>query len=568
MAGRGIGLDLGSFAVRGVELQFSGGQPTLVRFAQVTLPPGAIRDGEVQDVGAVAAAIRRLWSEGKFKGKRVVLGVANQRVIVRQADLPAMSEADLRAALRFEAQELIPIPVEDAILDSQILEESVSPEGETRMRILLAAAQRDMVRTHLAALEAAGLTAQAVDVVPFALVRALYDPATQSFTGDGSAEAIVCIGGGVTNVVVHEQGVPRFVRVLLVGGDDITEAIARDLDVDLDAAEDLKRRADSSSTETSVARAGQVVSDRLTPLVEEIRGSLDYYLAQSQSSPIGRVLVTGGGSRLPGLMERLQSQIGGRVEPAHPLASVKVGPIRLSQAQLAEYEPLMTVPIGLALAADAPRGVRRISLLPQEVAAVREQRRAAAAAVAGVVVFAGLLGLLWAAQHSKVQSEKDKAQQAEARAAQLQAEQARLRSVATLQSDLSQRQAQVSSVLADDVSWPKLFTDLATVIPSDVWLASFQGQKAGAGGGAPAPAGANAGTIGTVSIQAKGFDQTSTARWLLRVADLREFVGLWVPNSTKSGATPADTLVTFQSSANLTRDAVSNRAAQYTGTTR
>ncbi|HZQ26257.1 MAG TPA: type IV pilus assembly protein PilM [Acidimicrobiales bacterium] len=560
MAGRSIGLDIGTFAVRAVELQL-GGQPTLVRFAQVTLPPGAVRDGEVQDPGAVAAAIRRLWAEGKFKTKRVVVGVANQRVIVRQADLPAMSEADLRAALRFEAQELIPIPVEDAILDSQILEETVSPEGEPRMRILLAAAQRDMVRTHLAAVTGAGLTPVAVDVIPFALVRALYDRATQSFTADGRAEAIVCIGGGVTNVVVHEQGVPRFVRVLLVGGDDVTEAIARDLDVDLDAAEDLKRRADMASSDAAVARAGQVVSDRLTPLVEEIRGSLDYYLAQSQSSPIGRVLVTGGGSRLPGLMERLQSQLGGRVEPAHPLADVKVGPIRLSQAQLADYEPLMTVPIGLALAGDTQKGVRRISLLPQEVAVVREQRRQAVGAVVGVAVFAGLLGLLWASQQSKVQSEKDKAQQAEARTAQLQAEQARLRNVAVLQTELAQRQAQVTGVLQDDVSWPKMLTDVATVIPSDVWLTGFQGQKTVATSTTPA-AGGTTGTLGTVTFQAKGFDQTSTARWLLRLGDLTEFTGDWVPSSSKQGLAE-NVVVVFQSTAQLTQTARSNRASQF-----
>lgn len=568
MATRVVGLDLGTYAVRAVELVVGGGQPTLGRFAQATLPPGAIRDGEVIDVGAVSTAVKRLWSEGGFKTKRVILGVANQRVIVRQAELPQMSEADLRAALRFEAQELIPIPVEDAILDSQILEEMVSPEGEPRMRILLAAAQRDMVRTHLAAVQGAGLSVEAVDVIPFALVRALFDRATQSFTGDGSAEAVVCIGGGVTNVVVHEQGVPRFVRVLLVGGDDVTDAIARDLDVDLDAAEDLKRRADISSSDAAVARAGQVVSDRLTPLVEEIRGSLDYYLAQSQSSPIGRVLVTGGGSRLPGLMERLQSQIGGRVEPAHPLSSLKIGQVRLSQAQLAEYEPLMTVPIGLALAGEVTKGQRRISLLPQEVAVVREQRRQAAFAFAGVAGLGALLLAVWAARQSSVSEEKKKADEAEQQTARLSAQRSRLADVTVLQTDLQQRQAQVVSVLRNDVAWTRVFNDLATVIPADVWLTTFQGQKtaataapaAGAAAAAAAPAG-----VGTVNISAKGFDQTSTARWLLRIGELSEFTGLWVPNSTKSGVGAAQ-VVTFQSTARLTDKALSKRIDRYTGT--
>jgi len=563
MAARVVGLDLGTYAVRAVELQL-GGQPTLVRFAQVTLPPGAIRDGEVVDVHAVASAVKRLWNEAKFKSKRVVVGVANQRVIVRQAELPQMSEADLRAALRFEAQELIPIPVEDAILDSQILEEMVSSEGEPRMRILLAAAQRDMVQTHLAAVKAAGLDPTAVDVIPFALVRALFDRTTQSFTADGSAEAVVAIGGGVTNVVVHEQGIPRFVRVLLVGGDDVTEAIARDLDVDLDSAEDLKRRADIGSADASVARAGQVVSDRLTPLVEEIRGSLDYYLAQSQSSPIGRVLVTGGGSRLPGLMERLQSQLGGRVEPAHPLQGLRIGSVGLSQAELAEYEPLMTVPIGLALAGETTKGVRRISLLPQEVAVVREQRRQAAAAFVGVGGLAALLIALWLAQQGKVGDEEDNAAAAEQRLAAKQAELGRLRDVTTLQTDLQQRQAQVTAVLRNDVAWTRILNDISTVIPSDVWITSFQGQKSGGApaGGAGTAAAAPAG-LGTITVQGMGFDQTSTARWLFRIGELGEFSGLWVPNSTRTAAQGGDR-VTFQSTARLTEQAVSRRIERYT----
>ena len=567
MAARVVGLDLGTYAVRAVEMQV-GGQPTLLRFAQVTLPPGAIRDGEVVDVGAVAAAIKRLWAQGGFKTKRVVLGVANQRVIVRQAELPAMSEADLRAALQFEAQELIPIPVEDAILDSQILEEMVSPEGEPRMRILLAAAQRDMVRTHLAAVEGAGLNAIAVDVIPFALVRALFDPATQSFTGDGSAEAIVAIGGGVTNVVVHEQGVPRFVRVLLVGGDDVTDAIARDLDVDLDAAEDLKRRADISSGDAAVARAGQVVSDRLTPLVEEIRGSLDYYLAQSQSSPIGRVLVTGGGSRLPGLMERLQSQLGGRVEPAHPLAALKIGPISLSQAQLAEHEPLMTVPIGLALAGEQTKGQRRISLLPQEVAVVREQRRQAVMAFAGVLGVGALLAGLWLMKNGQVNDEKDGAADAEQEVSALERQRAQLAGVTTLQTDLQQRESQIATALRNDVAWTRLFNDISTVIPADVWLSSFQGTKGAAAGAAPTPTPASGAaaqsTIGSVTFQGRGFEQTSTARWLLRMGDLPAFMGLWVNSSTKSGEGSQQT-VTFGSTATLTSQALSNRVSRYTG---
>ena len=258
---RPIGLDIGSFAVRAVELSIDG-TPKLVRFGQVALPRGAVRDGEIVDPEAVSAAIRRLWSEAGFRSKRVVLGVANQRVIVRQAEMPAMSEEELAAALRFEAQELIPIPIEDAILDFQVIEHLSGGDNGDRVRILLAAAQQDMIRTHVHAVEGAGLRVAMVDVIPFALVRALAQAGGDVLGSTGRAEAIVCVGAGVTNVVVHENGVPRFVRVLLVGGDDITDAIARDLDIDPDAAEDLKRRAGEPDGEENASRAAEIGASR------------------------------------------------------------------------------------------------------------------------------------------------------------------------------------------------------------------------------------------------------------------------------------------------------------------
>lgn len=538
MATRVVGLDIGSYAVRAVELTVGGAQPVLERFAQVSLPPGAVRGGEVADPGAVGSALRRLWSEGGFRGKRVVVGVANQRVVVRQADMPQMSEGDLEAALRFEAQELIPIPIEDAILDFQIVGDTVAHDGSPRTQVLLAAAQRDMVRSHLAAVEAAGLAAAAVDVVPFALVRSLTLGAPM-FEGDGSAEAIVCIGGGVTNVVVHEHGVPRFVRVLLVGGNDITDAIARDLNVDIDMAEDLKRRAAPGAPDEAPARAAQVVSGRLGPLVDEIRGSLDYYLAQAQSAPISRVLVTGGGSRTPGLMERLQSQLGARVEPAHPLAALRIGPVGIDEAQLNELEALLTVPVGLALAGDVQRGVRRISLLPREIRAVRVQRRQSALVGAGVGGLALLLLALWVARTGKVADERDDAERAERTVAQLQQERTQVGGATGADTEVAAREAQLRQVLADDVAWTKLFTEIATVIPNDVWLTTFTGTR---------------GSPGTVSITGRGFDQTSTARWLLRTGDVKLLAAPWVSNSTKSGTT-----VSFTFQANLTPEARSKR---------
>lgn len=545
MATRVVGLDLGSHAVRAVELSLGGGQPVLERFAQVILPPGAIRDGEVVDAISVTAAIRRLWSEGRFKSKRAVIGVANQRVIVRLADMTAMSESDLQSALQFEAQELIPIPVDDAILDFQILDDVVAGDADPKMRVLLAAAQRDMVRAHLDAVKGAGLRTDVVDVVPFAMVRAL-GASSNPFEFETGAEAIVCIGGGVTNVVVHEQGVPRFVRVLLVGGDDVTEAIVRDLDVDIDEAETLKRQADTSSLDPRVARAGEVVRDRLAPLVEEIRGSLDYYLAQAQSSTIDRVFVTGGGSRMAGLMERLQAQLGSVVEPARPLTGLSIGKgLGLDPEELADVESVLTVPVGLALAGEHRKGVRRISLVPREVAVGREQRRQVVMAGASVAAMASLLVGMWGARAGQVAKERDEAEKTELQAQALQKEVDGLGDTVSLDAELAERRAQVQAVMATDVAWTRLFNEVATVLPSDVWLTSFSGQS-----------------TGPVNFSVKGFDHTSTARWLLRMEELKSLSGLWVPTSTKEGADGSST-VTFTSNAKLTPAANSDRVQRY-----
>lgn len=546
MAPRVTGLDIGTFAVRAAELDLGSDRPTLLRFGQVTLPPGAVVSGEVEDVEAVGAAIRRLWTESGFRSRQVIVGVANQRVIVRQADVPAMDEEDMRSALRFEAQELIPIPLDEAILDFQVLETIPGEEGQATARILLAAAQRDMVRTHLAAVERGGLTATSVDLIPFALIRALAGP-PEFLPEANRASAIVCVGAGVTNVVVHEEGVPRFVRILLVGGDDITRAIAEELDVDLDLAEDLKRRADEGSDDDLEARTGVIVNQRLGSAVEEIRGSLDFYLAQPDAAQYDRVLVTGGASRTVGFMERLQQALGTPVEMARPLSMLTIGKVGLSDAQLLEGEPLVAVPVGLSMAgAPLEKGARRITLLPGEVAVVREQRRQLVLTMTAVAGLAALLLLLWLFRGMQLNEENDDADAAEAQAASLQQQVNQLRDLTALQTELSARQTAAQAVLADDVEFTRLLQEVAVAIPNDVWLTGFTGTK---------------GIPGTVNFQAMGFDQTSTARWLLRIGELSSFNGLWVPSSTKAPGPGG--LVTFTSSANLTDAARSDRAARF-----
>ncbi len=284
-----------------------------------------MRDGEVVDVAAVTAAIQRLWKELSLRKGDVRVGVASPRVLVRTVDLPAMSEADLAGALRFQAQELIPIPMEEAVLDFQVLEDLAPPTGAgvdepppaPMVRVLLAAAHRDLVASLVAAVRGAGLTVSAVDLVPLALIRAIGRRVSDNGPG---AEAIVSIGAGVTVMVAHEAGLPRFVRILAVGGRTLTEAIARDLELPFEQAEALKRQ--TELVPVAVAdRARASMARPLADLVEQIRGSLDYYRAQPGAPRLLRVTLTGGASLTPGLSEQLRDLVGLPVEMATPASS-------------------------------------------------------------------------------------------------------------------------------------------------------------------------------------------------------------------------------------------------------
>jgi type IV pilus assembly protein PilM len=354
VAGNAVGLDIGTSGVRAAELTIGKGTATLHRFGQVALPVGAVRDGEVIDVDATAEAIKHLWSTAKFSTKRVVLGVANPKVIVRQVDLPWMPEAELRKSLGLHAGDFIPIPVEQAILDFHPLEAVTNENGVQSLRVLLVAAMRDMVMTTLETVRRAGLEAVHVDLTPFAVLRSL---AQVDQTGaqpgmHANAEAIVDVGATVTNIVIHQNGVPRFVRILLMGGDGVTDAVSERLGVPFEQAVAVKQQLGMSPVRGEIVSehpAARVIEASATSFLEEIRGSLDYYLAQPSSVPLSRVVLSGGGARLGGLAQRLAAATRLPVHPGAAMASLRIGKTGLTPEQLAYVEPQIAVPVGLAL---------------------------------------------------------------------------------------------------------------------------------------------------------------------------------------------------------------------------
>jgi type IV pilus assembly protein PilM len=340
-----VGLDIGTDHVRLAQVKQTAATFALQRYGVVGVPMGAVVEGEITDVDMIAASIRELARSTGMNGANAAVGVSNQKVVVRLVDLPYMERAELEGAIQYQAQDYIPIPVEDAILDFQIIDDYVTAADEHMMEVLLVAAQRDMIGGAVAAVERAGLKLQQIDVTSFAIVRGLLG-VTQNVLPDeseqaGEATGIIHMSAGITNIAVVEKGVPRFTRVSSLAGNEFTRAIANALNLTFDEAEELKLRVglpgvDASGVPTeapadldpSTVRAAQEALEReVGKFVAEVRRSLDYYLTQAaQVRTIRRILLTGSAAQLTNLDGYLARGLQAQVELADPLRWLQVPP--------------------------------------------------------------------------------------------------------------------------------------------------------------------------------------------------------------------------------------------------
>ena len=340
-----IGPDIGTTRVRAAEVQFHGRGPeaqgTLVRYGEVPIPLGAVRDGEVEDTVSVSMALRQLWTEQKFTSRDVNIGVGNQRVVVRELDLPWLPLAQLKASLPFQVAELLPMSTDDALLDYFPTGEFDAGQGRM-VRGMLVAATRDTVRANVLAVEGAGLRPQMVDLNPFALLRAVLRGELRQKT-----VAIVEIGARITQVVVAVNGVPQFVRMLASGGQNVTDAVAAALSISAQDAEGVKRQVGVGyGVAPELAGAAEAVGETVRPLVEAVRNTFVYYAANHPGAGIDLVLLTGGGSLLPGLGQYLSSASRLPVALGDALAGVSVhkGIVNLPESTAT----VGALPIGLA----------------------------------------------------------------------------------------------------------------------------------------------------------------------------------------------------------------------------
>src|SRR6266571_2960556 len=337
-----VGLDIGSSSVKAVELQRKGGRLHLMSLGYENLQTDTIVDGQIMELNNVSNVISSIFNEHKIKTTRVAAGVSGHSVIVKNIVVPQMSEEELHESFSWHAEEHIPFDIADVNLDYQI-----TGDSSDALSVLMAACKSDKIANVKQAIQLAGKQPVLVDVDAFALqncYEANYQPAP------GEVVALLNIGGSTMNINILSGTRSVFARDASVGGSQYTSLLQKELGLTFEQAEAVKRG--MPLPEGTEPRAIQPILESVSDILAlEIQKTMDFYRATADDgeAAIQKILISGGGSKLPGLGEYLAKRFEIIVEVFDPFRQIQVDSRRFDPDYMREVVPEMAVAVGLAL---------------------------------------------------------------------------------------------------------------------------------------------------------------------------------------------------------------------------
>jgi type IV pilus assembly protein PilM len=337
-----VGLDLGSSAVKAIELKPVGKTYKVVAFGSEPIPPDSIVDGAIIDGAAVVAAVRRLFESRHIKTKNVAASLSGNAVIVKKISLPIMTEAELAESIYWEAEQYIPFDIQDVNLDYQILD-SKDAAGKATMDVLLVAAKNEKIADYTGVIAQAGRTAVVVDVDAFALQNA-YE--VNYGVDDASVVVLLNAGASATNINILSGEQSVFTRDISIGGNAYTEALQKELNLSFEQADQLKRGHEVNGITYEDARP--VLRAVTENVMLEIQKTFDFFRATAASDRINRIVISGGASRAEGFAEMLAERFEAPVEAFDPFKKITFDAARF-QVDVAEVAATAAVAVGLAL---------------------------------------------------------------------------------------------------------------------------------------------------------------------------------------------------------------------------
>jgi type IV pilus assembly protein PilM len=349
-----VGLKIGATQIAAAQVVNKGG-PKLVRIARMPLEHGMVVGGELRESEELTAALKTFFRKNKLPRNCVRLGISNNRIGVRTFEISGIDDPkQLANAIRFRAQETLPIPLDEAVLDYRILEDRLGPDGVRTRKVLLIVAHRELVDRYVSACRKAGLKLIGIDLEAFALLRAMSDPTGAAATAEDAGLVCVSIGHDRSTIAVSNGQVCDFNRVLAWGGSALDIALARVLDLTPSEAEPIKHslvlgeEGEGAGLDAQRADAARkAIAAELQTFARELVASLRFYQEQPGSLGIGEIVLTGGGAACRGLPEELERLIGVAVRVGDPLGRVKV-PRKLRKASNGSVGSL-AVAVGLGI---------------------------------------------------------------------------------------------------------------------------------------------------------------------------------------------------------------------------
>lgn len=362
-----VGIDIGSSHIKAIELEPAGSGYRLVNAALQVTPLDSCRDGVITNVLDVAQSIKALLRSANIRSTGAVAAISGSQVIVRQVQLPKMSEANLRKSIRFEAAKYVSASMDDSIVEFEILGDV---EGTGQMNVMLVAAPKDLVESRVSVLEAAGIEPIAIDVEAFSVIRALIDSDGTNDLSEKTA-ALVDVGASHTEVNIVSNGTFALTRSIPIAGDSFTNAIKTLTGFSYDDAERLKfemamqESIDKLSTQEVESKCWRVVQPLLDELLREIRRSIHYYQSQfpegTEQASVSHIVLTGGTARMPGMSAYVASKLNATVEIGDAFSKADISLGRFPQEFVEDYGPVLVVGTGLALKEEMTRAKQRVA---------------------------------------------------------------------------------------------------------------------------------------------------------------------------------------------------------------
>lgn len=348
------GIDIGSSTIKIGQATKSPNGYQYTRFAWCPTPPMTIKDGAIVDARVLGETIRQLLSTSGFTATRMVSAVSGQSVVIRPINMTQMTERELQHAIKFEAERYLPYSVAEAQINGHILRNSI--EGDDKMmEVLLVAAPNEMVKNTQEVIKMAQATPDAIDLEPFALLRALsrgVDPDTLKQT-----IALINLGASSSSINIFKAGVLRHNRTITVAGNSFTKAIGQSLNLSFEEAEKIKKdkgvirvEKDATPVAPTTMRIFNVIIPVLTELVTEIQRSFDYYRSRYKGESVDLVVLSGGTAKFKNIDIYISNELSIECQIANPFRNISIQNVQgITPDDLEDLAPMAMVVTGLAL---------------------------------------------------------------------------------------------------------------------------------------------------------------------------------------------------------------------------